>query len=397
MSRQVTLIVLDSVGIGEAADAAAFGDTGSDTLGHIADAAGPLELPNLRALGLGNISRPSPIRGCGPVERPAGFFGRMNETAPGKDTATGHWEMMGLVMDRPFETFPDGFPADLIAAFCEAAGVAGVLGNCAASGTEIIERLGREHAATGLPIVYTSADPVMQIAAHEEVVPLATLYRWCELAYPIALAAGMSRVIARPFVGTWPTYERTYNRKDYALEPPRPTFLDALATAGVAVHGIGKISSIFSGRGVTTEELTHGNPDGIRATLAAMRDRTAPFVFTNLIDFDMHYGHRRDPAGYAQCLRDFDRELPALVGALQPGDLLLITADHGNDPTYRGSDHTRERVPLLGLLQGGTAGIALGDRATFADLGRTILDALDVAAQPEALGTSFWSTIAEAP
>jgi phosphopentomutase len=237
----------------------------------------------------------------------------------------------------------------------------------------------------------------MQIAAHEEVVPLATLYRWCELAYPIALAAGMSRVIARPYVGSWPNYERTYNRKDYALEPPRPTFLDALAAAGVAVHGIGKISSIFSGRGVTTEELTHGNPDGIRATLAAMRARTAPLVFTNLIDFDMHYGHRRDPAGYAQCLRDFDRELPALVGALQPGDLLLITADHGNDPTYRGSDHTRERVPLLGLLQGGTAGIALGDRATFADLGRTILDALDVAAQPEALGTSFWSTLAEAP
>lgn len=393
--RQVTVVVLDSVGIGEAADAAAFGDAGADTLGHIADAAGPLELPNLRALGLGNIERPTPIRGCLPVQGPAGFYGRMNEVAPGKDTATGHWEMMGLVMDKPFRTFPDGFPADLIAAFCAATGVSGVLGNCAASGTEIIERLGRQHAATGLPIVYTSADPVLQIAAHEEVVPLATLYRWCELAYPIALAAGMSRVIARPFVGQWPGYERTYNRKDYALEPPRPTFLDSLAAAGRSVHAIGKISSIFSGRGVTTEELTHGNPDGIRATLEAMRDRKADFVFTNLIDFDMHYGHRRDPAGYAQCLRDFDRELPMLIGALRDGDLLLITADHGNDPTYRGSDHTRERVPLLGMLAGGRGGLDLGSRATFADLGRTVLEALGVSAPAGSIGTSFWSEISE--
>jgi phosphopentomutase len=388
--RQCTLIVLDSVGIGFADDAAAFGDAGSDTLGHIAESVGPLDLVNLQAFGLGNIARPTPIRGCGPVEHPAGGYGRLSETAPGKDTATGHWEMMGLVMDKPFETFPDGFSNRFIADFCAATRTAGVLGNCAASGTEIIERLGREHAATGLPIVYTSADPVLQIAAHEEVVPLGTLYAWCEAAYPLALAAGMSRVIARPFVGTWPAYTRTYNRRDYALAPPRPTFLDVLAAAGVRTHGIGKIASIFAERGIASSVLTHGNDDGIDQTVEAMRRAEAPFVFTNLIDFDMHYGHRRDPAGYAACLRAFDRRLPELLGALRDGDLLLLTADHGNDPTYRGTDHTRERVPLLAFVAGQRGGVDLGTRTTFADVGRTVLDFLGVEAPSGSLGSSFW-------
>jgi phosphopentomutase len=385
------LVVLDSVGIGEAPDAAAFGDVGADTLGHTAAHVGGLDVPNLRKLGLGNIARPSPIAGCGPIEAPAGAYGRMRETAHGKDTATGHWEFMGLVLDRPFRTYPDGFPDDLIEAFLHEIGLDRVLGNEAASGTEIIARLGEEHVRTGDPIVYTSADPVFQIAAHTDVVPLETLYDWCEAAYHLALLAGLSRVIARPFTGEHP-YTRTHDRRDYALPPPRLTYLDELESGGVATVGIGKIPSIYAHRGVEVERPTRGNDHGVDETLKAIGERTCPFVFTNLVDFDSEYGHRRNPEGYARCLEAFDARLPELMAALGPDDLLLITADHGNDPTYRGTDHTREYVPLLAWGPGTRAGVDLGTRATFADLGRTIVDFFGVSTANE-LGTSFWPAI----
>lgn len=388
-------VVIDSVGIGELPDAADYGDRGADTLGHIATATGGLNLPNLQRLGLGNIRADAPLLGCEPVDRPEGAFGKCAEKALGKDTATGHWEFMGLVLDRPFTTFPDGFPDSLIDAFLQRIGRSRVLGNCAASGTEIIARLGEEHVRTGDPIVYTSADPVLQIAAHEDVVPVDTLYAWCEAAFELAIPAGLSRVIARPFVGSHP-YQRTYNRRDFALAPPRPTFLDRLADAGVSTLGIGKIPSIYAHRGVAAEHHTHGNDEGIDATVRAMGDREHPFVFTNLVDFDMNYGHRRDPEGYARCLEDFDRRLPELMGALRPDDLLLVAADHGNDPTYRGTDHTREYVPVLCYSPAFGAGVDLGVRDTFADIGKTILDffGLDTT---EGLGRSFLDALRRSP
>lgn len=386
--KRCTFIVIDSVGIGELPDAADYGDVGSDTLGHIAEHEGGLELPNLRALGLGNIERPSPLLGCGPTETPSGGYGKMVETAFGKDTATGHWEFMGLVLDKPFETFPNGFPPDLLDAFLKKIGVDAALGNKAASGTVIIQELGEEHVRTGFPIVYTSADPVFQIAAHEDVVPLETLYEWCEAAYELVIPAGLSRVIARPFVGDFPNYTRTYNRKDYALAPPRRTFLNDLSDAGVITRGIGKIPSIYAHDGIDQEVPTKGNAHGIEETLAAMRDSDAGFVFTNLVDFDMLYGHRRNPTGYAQCLRDFDVKLPEILAELGADDLLLIAADHGNDPTYHGTDHTREYVPMIAYSPSMTSGVNIGTRATFADVGKTIVEFFGGESEI-ALGTSF--------
>ena len=374
MKPQCTFVVIDSVGIGELPDAADYGDVGSDTLGHIAEHERGLTLPNLRRLGLGNIPRPTPLLGCEPIDAPVGGYGKMVETAFGKDTATGHWEFMGLVLEEPFQTFPDGFPDDLLARFLQAIGVEGALGNKAASGTVIIQELGKEHQRTGFPIVYTSADPVFQIAAHESTVPVETLYRWCEAAYDIVIPAGLSRVIARPFVGDSPDYTRTYNRKDYALAPPRRTFLNDLDDHGVRTLGIGKIPSIYAHDGIHLETPSKGNDDGMRATIGAVKERKADFVFTNLVDFDMLYGHRRNPSGYAQCLRDFDAALPELLDALREDDLLLVAADHGNDPTYRGTDHTREYVPILAYSPSMTGGAALGVRSSFADAGRTIVD-----------------------
>jgi phosphopentomutase len=312
----------------------------------------------------------------------------MVETAFGKDTATGHWEFMGLVLDKPFKTFPDGFPPELMDSFLKAIGVEGALGNRAASGTAIIEELGEEHARTGYPIVYTSADPVFQIAAHEDVVPLATLYEWCEAAFELVIPAGLSRVIARPFVGEFPNYTRTYNRKDYALTPPRRTFLNDLADAGVVTLGIGKIPSIYAHVGIPQGISTKGNAHGIEETLKAMRESEAGFVFTNLVDFDMLYGHRRNPAGYAQCLQDFDAKLPEILAELGDDDLLLIAADHGNDPTYRGTDHTREYVPMIAYSPSMNGGVNIGTRATFADVGRTIVEFFGAGTEID-LGESF--------
>lgn len=394
-SPQCTFVVIDSVGIGEAPDAAEYGDAGSDTLGHTADAVGGLSLPNMQKLGLGNIARSTPIAGCPPIDAPVGAYGKAAEKALGKDTATGHWEFMGLVLDEPFRTFPRGFPPKIIDTFLARIGRPRALGNKAASGTEIIAELGEEHVRTGDPIVYTSADPVFQIAAHEDVVPLETLYRWCEIAYDIVIPAGLSRVIARPFVGEHP-YTRTYNRRDYALAPPRDTFLDDLQRAGVETLGIGKIPSIYAHAGVAEDVHTKGNAAGIDATVEAMRERTFPFVFTNLVDFDMLYGHRRDPEGYAECLREFDARLPDLMDAMRPGDLLLIAADHGNDPTYAGTDHTREYVPILCWAPDLEQGIDIGVRDTFADIGRTIVDFFGV--EPgSTLGTGFLDQLRRSP
>lgn len=381
-ARRAVVIVLDSVGIGELPDADQYGDVGSHTLGHIAERVTGFDLPNLRALGLGNIEG---LPQLPPVERPQACFGRMLEQSKGKDTATGHWEFVGIILDEPFKTFPDGFGPDILEPFIAQTGVVGVLGNSAASGTVILEELGAEHMQTGHPIVYTSADPVFQIAAHEDVVPLETLYRWCEIAYDIVIPKGQSRVIARPFKGTRGNFVRTSNRKDFTFPPPRRTVLDALSDAGIPVTGVGKIGNIYAQQGIHDDLHTEDNADGIAQTLACMADRTG-LIFTNLVDFDAKFGHRRDPEGYARCLVEFDQALPQIVEALGEGDLLIITADHGNDPTYRGTDHTREYVPVLAMIKGRSAGESLGTRETFADVGATIADFFDVSWN---IGTSF--------
>lgn len=383
MSKRAVLIVLDSVGIGELPDAADFGDLGSHTLGHIAEAVPDFEIPNLRAYGLGNIEGCPQISG---VEAPLANYGRMVELSIGKDTATGHWEFVGCVLDEPFQTFMErGFPDDILDEFIARTGCGGVLGNIAASGTVIINDLGPEHERTKWPIVYTSADPVFQIAAHEDVIDLDTLYRWCEIAYDIVIPRGLSRVIARPFIGAHPNYERTHHRVDYALPPPKETALDRMFAAGVSITGVGKIGNIYAHRAMSEEIHTVDNDDGVRRTLECIRGRDG-LIFTNLVDFDAKYGHRRNPVGYARCLEAFDAQLPGIVDALDDGDLLMITADHGNDPTYRGTDHTREYVPIISLVKGGTAGRELGTRDSFADVGATLAEYFDV---PWEVGESF--------
>lgn len=369
--NRAVFIVLDSVGCGELPDAADFGDVGAHTLGHIAEVVEGFDMPNTRALGLGNIEG---IPQLDPVEAPAANYGRMIEVSPGKDTTTGHWEFVGLMPDEPFRTFPEGFSDEIIAAFAERIGRDGVLGNKPASGTVIIRELGQEHEATGLPIVYTSADPVFQIAAHEEVVPLETLYEWCEIAYELVTPIGISRVIARPFVGTWPDYTRTHHRKDFAVPPPERTALDALSDAGVHVTGVGKIGNIYAHQGIHDSLHTRDNADGMATTLRCIEEDRRGLIFTNLVDFDSKFGHRRNPQGYGQALMEFDAWLPSLLEALEEGDLLILTADHGNDPTYTGTDHTREYVPLMTMIKGGPVGRSLGTRASFADIGATLAE-----------------------
>ena len=381
--RRVVLLVLDSVGVGELPDAADFGDEGSHTLGHIAEVVEGFDLPHLRRMGLGNIEGIPQLEG---VDVPVADFGRMAEKNQGKDTATGHWEFAGILMDEPFRTFPEGFPEEVIEPFCEAIGVDGVLGNKAESGTVIIEELGREHLATGKPIVYTSADPVFQIAAHEDVVDIETLYTWCEAAYEIAIPAGLSRVIARPFVGEWPNYERTSKRKDYTFPPPKKTVMEELQEAGVKTTAIGKVGNIYAHRGFDDEIKTQDNDHGVEMTLKCLGDRSG-LIFTNLVDFDAKYGHRRNPEGYGQALMRFDDQLPVILQAMEEGDWLIITADHGNDPTYEGTDHTREYVPVLSYQKGQKReGRALGTRSTFADIGASIADFYGVSWE---IGDSF--------
>ena len=384
---RVFLIVLDSVGVGELPDAASYGDQGSNTLGNISRRH-PLHLPSLQVLGLGNII---PVNGVPPAQNPGAAFGRMAEASPGKDSVTGHWEIAGLVLDRPFPTFPHAFPRELIAQF-EARIGRGTLGNEVASGTEIVARLGDEHVRSGRPIVYTSADSVFQIAAHEDVVPVPELYRFCEIAYEMVVdGLGLGRVIARPFVGTSGHYTRTAHRHDYAMPPRGETLLDRLTASGVPVVAIGKIRDLFAGRGILHGITTPSDEAGMDAVDQALFDVERGLVFVNLVDFDTQFGHRNDVSGYAANLERFDHRLASVLPRLRAHDLLVITADHGNDPTTPSTDHSREHVPLLATGPEVAVGTALGTRATFADLGQTVADNFGVG--PLAHGTSFLSAL----
>jgi phosphopentomutase len=387
--ERVLLIVIDSVGIGEMPDAAEWGDAGSNTVGNIAKARGGLHLPNLGRLGLGNLLE---VEGTPAVATPAGAYGRMAIASQGKDTMTGHWEMVGIKPEAPFRTYPEGFPQDLLDEFCRRAGLEGVLGNEVASGTEIIARLGEEHLRTGLPIVYTSADSVFQVAAHEGRFGLERLYEVCKIARELLQPPHrVGRVIARPFVGeNQATFKRTSNRHDYAITPPH-MLLDDIKEAGYQVMAVGKIEDIFSGHGITHAKHTKDNADGIRAIHACLEMQQSGLIFANLVDFDMHYGHRRDVEGYAKALIAFDEALPDLMAKLGPKDVLVVTADHGNDPTYKGTDHTREYVPVLLYGAPIKAGVSVGTRETLADLGATVASLMGV--QFQGWGTSMADAI----
>jgi phosphopentomutase len=402
---RVILVVLDGVGAGELPDAKEYADLGSNTLGNLArvlkeKTGRTLTLPNLARLGIGNITS---ITGVAPLSagQGAGAYGKARELSNGKDTTSGHWEMAGLVVDKPFQTYPNGFSDEIIARWVKENNLPGILGNKAASGTEIIEELGREHLATGKPIVYTSADSVWQIAAHEEFFGLDRLYAISKAARKICDEMGISRVIARPFVGNpdkGVPFKRTYNRKDLAQHPGR-TVLDVLVDSGIATLGIGKISSIYAGHGIQKNIDTAGNTDGIRVLIEQMKATKKGLIFCNLIDFDMLYGHRRDVVGFADALEEYDRAMPDLLATMGPRDLLLMSADHGNDPTYRGSDHTREFIPLLAYSPAASAPgpVDLGTRGCFGDIGATVLEALVGDAkkysQEKLSGESFLSKI----
>jgi len=368
--RKITVIVLDSVGIGELPDAAQYGDAGAHTLGHIVGEAPGLALPNLRKLGLANVA---PLGDWQAESEPIGYYGKMAEVSVGKDTMTGHWELAGLRIDKPFRTFPNGFPAGLIREFEDQTGRS-VIGNKPASGTEILDELGAEQMRSGAWIVYTSADSVFQLAAHEDVIPLEELYNACRVARRLTLKDEFSvgRVIARPYVGQPGSFQRTPNRHDYAVKPPQPTVLNALKNGGIEVASVGKINDIFSGEGISRATSTKSNADGIAATLRELKKDFRGFLFTNLVDFDSLYGHRRDPIGYGRALEEFDRALPELMAALKEDDLLIVTADHGNDPVHSGTDHTREYVPLLAYSPSFAGTGRIPDRRSFADVAATI-------------------------
>ena len=379
---------MDSAGIGELPDAAAYGDEGSNTIGNIARVV-PLRVPTLRSFGLGCLVK------LDDTARPAisAAYGRMAEKSPGKDSVTGHWEMAGLVLDKPFPVFPNGFPRELMDAFESRIGRTS-LANKAASGTAIIEELGAEHVKTGRPIVYTSADSVFQIAAHEDVVPIKQLYEWCEIAYELAgKGMGIGRVIARPFAGTEGAWKRTTNRKDFALKPPAPTLLDRLQQADVPVMAIGKIQDLFAGQGIWGAIHTTSDDEGMDAVVRELGHLDRGLIFVNLVDFDTLYGHRNDVEGYAANLERFDAQLTKLLPYLHGDDLLLVTADHGNDPTTPSTDHSREYVPVFAWGEHVRRGVDLGTRETFADLGQTIADVFGVG--PLDNGTSFLGQIAQ--
>ncbi|MED1437851.1 phosphopentomutase [Aeribacillus composti] len=383
--KRVFLIVMDSVGIGEAPDAELYNDKGADTLGHIAEHLGGLHLPNLAKLGLGNIRE---IKGVPKTDKPLAFYTKMKEASAGKDTMTGHWELMGLKIDSPFQVFPDGFPEELIEELEKRTGRK-VLGNKPASGTAIIEELGKEHMKTGAIIVYTSADSVLQIAAHEKVIPLNELYQICQIARELTLDEKymVGRVIARPFVGEPGNFERTANRHDYALKPFGRTVMNELKDGGFDVIALGKISDIYDGEGITDAIRTKSNMDGMDKLIQTFDRDFTGLSFLNLVDFDAKFGHRRDPEGYGQALEEFDARLPEVFKKMKEEDLLIITADHGNDPLHHGTDHTREYVPLLVYNSTYTKGKELPIRETFADVGATIAENFGV--QLPNYGTSF--------
>jgi phosphopentomutase len=369
---RVVWIVLDSVGIGELPDAADYGDVGRTTLGHIAESR-PLALPNLVGLGLANIA---PLAHLAAAASPIGAYGKGVTHSPGKDTTTGHWEMAGVWLDQAFPTYPHGFPSEVIAQFEKQIG-RGTLGNKPASGTEIIKELGEEHVQTGKPIVYTSGDSVFQIAAHEDVIPIAELYRMCEIARKLLDGPNrVGRVIARPFAGAAGQFARTTRRHDYAVDPPKPMLLDVLRERSVPVFGIGKIHDIYNGRGVENYVTTTGNADGMVKLTAGLKERKSGLIFCNLVDFDMLYGHRKDVEGFAQSLEEFDRSLEPFLELMGASDLLIITADHGCDPDSRWptTDHSREYVPILAYSPGSGAAVNLGVRQTLADMGQTVAE-----------------------
>jgi len=380
--RRFIILIADSAGVGEMPDAGEYGDRGSDTIGNVSRAVGGLRLPNLGGMGLGHLTA---VAGVPPDPRPRAFYGKMAERSKGKDTITGHWEMMGVVLDEPLSLFPRGFPPEIVGPWREAIGVAGVLGNRAARGTAIIEELGAEHQRTGKPILYTSADSVFQVACHTETVPLETLYEWCRIARRQLDPWRVARVIARPFVGEPGAYRRTYDRKDFAMEPPARTILERLAERKVPVVGVGKIGDVYDHRGISEEIHTEGNADGLRRTGEVLDRLDRGLLFVNLVDFDTLYGHRNDAPGYARALEEMDRALPRLLAKLRPGDVLAIAADHGCDPTTPSTDHSREYVPLL-VHAPGRGGGALGIRESFADLGRTVAGFFAV---PAEVGKSF--------
>jgi phosphopentomutase len=384
--KRVIWIVLDSVGVGEMPDAAAYGDAGSDTIGNIVRQRG-LDVPNLCRLGLGNLK---PLPGLPKSAAPEGAYGRCTLASPGKDTTTGHWEMAGIHLAKPFPLFPHGFPPAVMDEFERETGRSAI-GNKAASGTEIIKELGEEHMRTGSPIVYTSADSVFQIAAHEEVIPLWELYRMCEIARAILHGPyEVGRVIARPFEGEPGEFKRTTNRHDYAVPPPKGMLLDKLADRKVDVFSVGKIFDVFLGRGINDHILTKSNADGMAKTLDAMKEFDAGLIWVNLVDFDQQYGHRNDVEGYAAAIEEFDRWLPAFRSALRPDDLAILTADHGCDPTTPSTDHSREYTPLLAFGPESHSGVDLGLRATLSDIGQTVAENFGTQIEQ---GTSFLSAI----
>ena len=386
--NRAIIIILDSAGIGATPDAALFGDVGCHTLGNIAQAVGGLKVPNMEAMGLGNIAI---MDGVKPQIKPSAAFGKMDEVSAGKDTTAGHWELAGIHLTQPFPLYPNGFPLEGMGTFVSQTG-RGFLGNYPSSGTVILDKLGKEHMETGNLIVYTSGDSVFQIAAHEEIVPIEDLYKYCKIAREILRGEHeVSRVIARPFIGEPGNFTRTANRHDYSVIPPEATVLDNLKEAGLMVLGIGKINDIYVGHGITESISTKSNKDGIDKTIEALRTQTEKgLVFTNLVDFDAKYGHRNNPQGYADALAEFDQHLPQIMAALNEDDILIITADHGNDPTYPGTDHTREYVPIL-VAGAAVQSVNLGVRSTFADLAATIADIFDVKAPPQ--GESFKTNI----
>jgi phosphopentomutase len=376
--KRVIIVVLDSAGIGEMPDAAEYGDEGSNTLGNIAAAVSGFSLPNLEKLGLGNIDG---IVGFKPVGEPLGCYGKMAERSAGKDTTTGHWELAGITLQRPFPVYPDGFPEEVVRRFENEIGTK-TLGNYPASGTVIINELGHQHVKTGYPIIYTSADSVFQVAAHEDVIPPDRLYRICRIARRILTGEhAVGRVIARPFTGTEGNYTRTANRRDFSLEPPDKTLLDHVKEAGLEVKAVGKIDDIFAGRGITESVHTQGNMDGVDKTIRFIREDFSGLIFANLVDFDMKFGHRNDTVGYANALREFDGRVPEIIGSMKEHDILFITADHGCDPTTASTDHSREYVPLLVYGRNARRGVDLGTRKTFSDLAQTAAEYLGIDAR----------------
>lgn len=387
--KRAILVVLDSVGVGELKDAKNYGDEGSHTLDNVYKTCNGLKINELEKLGIGNIEGVNGPKKC---SNAIGAFGRCEEASKGKDTVTGHWEISGVILEEPLNTYPNGFSDEIINEFKKRANIEGILGNTVASGTQIIEDLGEEHVKTGYPIIYTSADSVFQIAAHEDIIPVERLYEMCEIARNMLVDKwAVGRVIARPFVGEAPNFKRTSNRRDYALDPFNKTMLEYLKEANYEVAAVGKIEDIYNGKGVTSAVHTKSNMDGVDKTLEYMDTVKEGLIFTNLVDFDMLYGHRNDPAGYGKALEDFDNRLQEIYSKMGEEDILIITADHGCDPTTSSTDHSREHIPVLIYGKNVKPGVNIGTRETFADIGKTILDFFNV--QNELVGKSFLKDI----